>query len=126
MNRQGEDRAVRAVDVLEPSPAQEKIIRENLSRCLVAAGAGSGKTRLLVTAFVHALVDEGWPPERMVAVTFTRKAASELAGRIRAALIACGRADLARSLDAATIGTIHSLCAKLMRTHPLAAGVNPS
>ena len=51
---------------------------------LVAAAAGSGKTRLLVASVVRALVEERLPVERLVAVTFTRKAGAELASRVRA------------------------------------------
>lgn len=94
-------------------------------KVMVGAGAGSGKTRLLVAYFVHALVAEGIPAERMVAVTFTRRAAAELVSRIRVNLEDCGRRDLARSLDSAMVGTIHGLCRRLIREHALMAGVDP-
>ncbi len=91
----------------------------------MAAAAGSGKTRLLVASVVRALTEEGLPPERLVAVTFTRKAGAELASRVREALQNCGRTDLARSLDAASLGTIDSLCRRLVKDEALAAGVDP-
>jgi ATP-dependent helicase/nuclease subunit A len=93
---------------------------------LVAAGAGSGKTSLLVAYYVHALLDEGVPIESLVAVTFTRKAAGELADRIRRDLQGRGRHDLARALDTGTIGTIHSLCRRILRQNALQAGVDPA
>ncbi len=111
---------------VELSPAQLEVLIEAAPRGLVAAGAGSGKTRLLVAYFVHALVDGGVPLQNLAAVTFTRKAGSELAERIRRELISCGRPDLARGVDGAAIGTIHGLCSRLLRERPLEAGVDPS
>lgn len=114
------------VDHTELSAEQAEALMDARPRVLVAAGAGSGKTRLLVAYFVRALVDEGVPVERLVAVTFTRKAAAELTERIRSALENCGRPDLARALDAATIGTIHALCRRLIKERALEAGVDPA
>jgi ATP-dependent helicase/nuclease subunit A len=111
---------------LELSESQRAALLDGRSRVLVAAGAGSGKTRLLVAYFIDALVNEGLPLEQLVAVTFTRKAAAELVSRIRSSLRDCGRSDLARSLDTATIGTIHSLCRRLLRERALEAGVDPA
>ena len=108
------------------SSIQEAAVLDPGERVLVTAGAGSGKTRLLVACFIRALIDEGIPPDRLLAVTFTRKAAAELADRIRKRLHDLGRPDLALSLDAATIGTIHSLCAGLLRESALEAGVDPA
>ena len=125
----GAETRVSAVSCLEHmrlSALQERAVVDERSPLLVAAGAGSGKTSLLVAYFVRALVDEGIPPERLVAVTFTRKAAAELGGRIRDSLEDLGRPDLARSLGGANIGTIHSLCRRLIRERPLEAGVDPA
>ncbi len=108
------------------SPAQRKILSNGRPRGLVAAGAGSGKTRLLVAYFLHALLDQGVPFESLAAVTFTRKAGSELAERIRQELVAYGRPDLARSVDGAAIGTIHGLCRRLLSEQVLKAGIDPS
>lgn len=116
---------MRTVDMVL-SDVQKAAVLDTSERVLVAAGAGSGKTRLLVAYFVRALVDEGLPPERLVAVTFTRKAAAELGARIRRRLQDLGRPDLALALDAATVGTIHSLCAGLLRESPLEAGIDPA
>ncbi len=108
------------------SAAQRKVLFDQTSRTLVAAGAGSGKTRMLVAYFVHALLDLGVEMEDLAAVTFTRKAGSELAERIRKELIDCDRPDLARSIDSAAIGTIHGLCRRLLAAEALRAGVDPS
>ena len=58
-------------------------------------------------------------------ITYTRKAAGELRARIRAALHARGRHDLARELDGAWISTIHGFCSRLLRAHPFAVGIDP-
>ena len=92
----------------------------------VAAGAGTGKTSLLVARYVRALLEDGLGIEDLPTVTFTRKAAAEMKSRIRADLLEKGRSDLAWSLDSAPIGTIHGLCSSLLRAHPLQARVDPS
>lgn len=114
------------LDGMGLSCEQQDALSEARPKMLVAAGAGSGKTRLLVAYFVRALVEEGVPADRLVAVTFTRKAAAELTARIRSALSGCGREDLVRSLDSAMIGTIHSLCRRLIKERVLDAGVDPT
>jgi ATP-dependent helicase/nuclease subunit A len=108
------------------SKLQEPVVSDSRPRILVSAGAGSGKTRLLVAYFVQALLEERIPAEQLAAVTFTRKAAGELVERIRTELRARGRPDLAWSLEAATIGTIHSLCRSLIKERALEAGVDPA
>jgi ATP-dependent exoDNAse (exonuclease V) beta subunit len=113
-------------DEVSLSPAQREVLFDPASHTLVAAGAGSGKTRLLVAYFVHALLDLGLELEDLAAVTFTRKAGSELAEKIRQELIRCDRPDLARRIDSAAIGTIHGLCRRLLAAESLAAGVDPS
>ncbi len=122
-------RGVQTVSCIEGmglSEAQSAAVLDGRPRVLVAAGAGSGKTRLLIACVLHALIEESLPVERLIAVTFTRKAATELVGRIRASLEECGRPDLARSLDLATTGTIHSLCRRLVKDRALESGVDPA
>jgi ATP-dependent helicase/nuclease subunit A len=91
----------------------------------VSAGAGTGKTRVLVERFARAVCDEGVDVESILVITYTEKAAGELRGRIRAGLVERGRPDLARALDGAWISTIHGFCHRLLRSHPFAAGVDP-
>src|SRR5437870_7383163 len=88
----------------------------------VSAGAGTGKTSVLVERFVRAVCGDGLDVDSVLAITYTRKAAGELRARIRAALSAAGRHDLARELDGAWISTIHGFCARLLRAHPFAVG----
>ena len=91
----------------------------------VSAGAGTGKTKVLVERFARAVCDEGIDVESILVITYTEKAAGELRSRIRARLIERGRPDLARELDGAWISTIHGFCHRLLRSHPFAAGVDP-
>ena len=91
----------------------------------VSAGAGTGKTSVLVERFVGAVCEQGLDVESVLVITYTRKAAGELRARIRAALHARGRHDLARRLDGAWISTIHGFCSRLLRAHPFAVGIDP-
>jgi ATP-dependent helicase/nuclease subunit A len=91
----------------------------------VSAGAGTGKTRVLVERFARAVCEEGVDVESVLVITYTEKAAGELRTRIRAGLVERGRPDLARALDGAWISTIHGFCHRLLRSHPFAAGVDP-
>jgi ATP-dependent helicase/nuclease subunit A len=91
----------------------------------VSAGAGTGKTTVLVERFVRAVCEQGLDVESILVITYTRKAAGELRARIRAALRQRGRPDLARRLDGAWVSTIHGFCARLLRAHPFAVGIDP-
>ena len=91
----------------------------------VSAGAGTGKTKVLVERFARAVCDEGLDVESILVITYTEKAAGELRSRIRARLAEAGRPELARALDGAWISTIHGFCHRLLRSHPFAAGVDP-
>src|SRR3954462_12875912 len=91
----------------------------------VSAGAGTGKTAVLVERVVRAVTERGLDVDSILVITYTRRAAGELRTRIRAALAERGRHDLARELDGAWISTIHGFCARLLRAHPLAAGLDP-
>jgi ATP-dependent helicase/nuclease subunit A len=91
----------------------------------VSAGAGTGKTAVLVERVVRAVCDRGLDVDSILVITYTRRAAGELRTRIRAALAERGRHDLARRLDGAWISTIHGFCARLLKAYPLAAGLDP-
>jgi ATP-dependent exoDNAse (exonuclease V) beta subunit len=91
----------------------------------VSAGAGTGKTTVLVERFVRAVCERGLPIESVLAITYTERAAGELRGRIRKRLAELDRHDLARELDGAWISTIHGFCHRLLKAHPFEAGVDP-
>jgi ATP-dependent helicase/nuclease subunit A len=91
----------------------------------VSAGAGTGKTTVLVERFVRAVRDRGLPIDSVLAITYTERAAGELRGRIRRRLAELGRHDLARELDGAWISTIHGFCHRLLKAHPFEAGIDP-
>jgi len=91
----------------------------------VSAGAGTGKTRVLVDRFANAVCDEGLDVGSVLVITYTERAAGELRSRIRRALYERGRDDLARELDGAWISTIHGFCHRLLKTYPFAAGLDP-
>jgi ATP-dependent helicase/nuclease subunit A len=114
------------LDLLQLSEEQLQALHDPSPRILVAAGAGSGKTLLLTAFYLQALLERKLDVEKVVAVTFTRKAGGELVSRIRSTLQKCGEADLAWSLDRAVIGTIHSLCHRLLRDNALALGLDPA
>lgn len=92
---------------------------------MALAGAGTGKTHLLASGYLDHLQD--FTPIEVVAVTFTERAAAELRSRIRAhARAALLPNDIIVQLDAAPIGTIHALAARICRDHPTLAGVPTS
>jgi ATP-dependent exoDNAse (exonuclease V) beta subunit len=91
----------------------------------VSAGAGTGKTSVLVERYVRAVCDRGLDVDSILVITYTRKAAGELRSRIRAALRERGRHDLARELDGAWISTIHGFCNRLLKAHPFGVGLDP-
>ena len=105
----------------ELTPQQEAVVADRNADILVSAGAGSGKTRVLVERYVALLAECRIP--QIAAVTFTDAAATEMRERVRREVR--GRAELAchlRDIDQAVIGTIHSLCLQMLREHPVAAG----
>ncbi len=107
-----------------PNPEQRKAI-EATGEVFVSAGAGTGKTTVLVERFVRAVCDDGLDVDSILVITYTERAAGELRSRIRARLAELGRHDLSRALDGAWISTIHGFCLRLLKTHPLAAGLDP-
>jgi DNA helicase-2/ATP-dependent DNA helicase PcrA len=106
------------------TPAQREAIAAR-GRTLVAAAAGSGKTSVLTELVIGALVTREVAPGEICAVTFTEKAAQEMRERILHGLIERGERELAAELELARIGTIHSLCATILRMSGTTVGVDP-
>src|SRR5215212_8562109 len=108
----------------QPNPEQLEAI-DARGRVFVSAGAGTGKTAVLVERFVEAVCERGLDVDSILVITYTKRAAGELRARIRAELRERGRPDLARELDSAWISTIHGFCNRLLKTYPFEAGLDP-
>ena len=83
---------------------------------LVLAGAGSGKTRVLISRVISLLTEDPMNARRILAVTFTNKAAREMRTRIEAAL--------PTRPDGLLLGTFHGICHRLLRIHAATAGLD--
>ena len=112
---------------MRPNFTHEQLaaIEARTGSSLLAANAGSGKTAVMVERIAEAIRKDGVPVNAILALTFTEKAAGELAERLRRRLTELGDDESARAVDAAWIGTIHGFCARLLRSQPLAAGLDP-
>src|SRR6266566_2657756 len=99
----------------DPLPQQRLAIEAPLGPVLVVAGPGAGKTFCLIARINHLINTRGLAPERICAVTFTNRAAEEIAVRLKHTL-----GDRAEGV---TRGTIHALCLALLREHAEAAGL---
>ena len=92
---------------------------------LINASAGSGKSYTLAD-IVLKNVKNGLAPQRLMATTFTNKAAAELRERLRRKLLQGGHTDGAQLLLDGLIGTVNSVCAHLLREYSLEAGLSPA
>ena len=104
---------------------QKLAVERRREPLLLAAGAGSGKTSVLVERFVRAVREDGVAPGRILAITFTERAAGELRERVRGRFRELGEREAARDTEAAFVSTFHGFCGRLLRAHPLAAGLDP-
>lgn len=118
------------------TPAQQKAIDCLDANMAVSAGAGAGKTKVLVQRYLNILLKTDTACDEILAITFTNKAATEMKQRIRnevAALLQAGSSqekdkwqELRYRLEFAPIGTIHSVCARILRENPVEAGLDPN
>jgi ATP-dependent helicase/nuclease subunit A len=97
------------------SEEQLAVVGRPVAPLIVVAAAGSGKTRVLVERFVEAVLVERIPPERLLTITFTVRAAAQLRERIAARLGERGATGEPAALQGAFIGTFHGFCAALLR-----------
>ena len=107
-----------------PSAQQVAAIEER-GVVFLSAGAGTGKTTVLVERFVRSVVDDGVDVNSLLVITYTERAAGELRTRIRARLAELGHPELVQDLDGAWISTIHGFCSRVLRSYAVAAGLDP-
>src|SRR5258706_5310408 len=99
----------------ELNPAQRAAVRTLSGPLLVLAGAGTGKSRV-ITYRIAALIRSGIQPTRILAVTFTNKAAREMRQRALG-LLKGARKRRSKGESAPEISTFHSLCVRILRRH---------
>lgn len=117
---------------------EQRVAVESLDLSTVlTAGAGSGKTRVLVGRYVNILSKRMADVPEILAVTFTEKAAAEMNDRIRESISVLERSEeelhqrehwrrTKRKMGSAAIGTIDSLCRQIAKDYPIEAGIEPS
>jgi ATP-dependent helicase/nuclease subunit A len=108
-----------------PDKAERDRALDSRASLAVTAGAGTGKTTLLVEKVLRKVLDEKVKIDRILALTFTEKAANEMKLRLRRELRERGHPELLEPLERAEICTIHSYCAHILRQFPVEAGVSP-
>src|SRR5437879_188896 len=102
---------------LSPTPQQRRAIEAPLGPVLVVAGPGAGKTACLIGRIGYLASRKNVPAGRILAVTFTNKAAEEVESRL-VSVLGHKAAEVQRS-------TIHALCADILREFAEAAGLQP-
>jgi superfamily I DNA/RNA helicase len=100
------------------NPAQREAVTAGNGPLLVLAGAGSGKTRVIAYRIAWLIGVQGLSPRNVIAVTFTNKAAGEMARRVDDLLLPVG-------LKAPLIATFHSACVRILRQHGSFIGLPP-
>jgi ATP-dependent exoDNAse (exonuclease V) beta subunit len=114
-----------------PTEEQRRAIEATGAELIVEAGAGTGKTGVMVDRYCRLVCDEGVSPDAVLAFTFTDKAAAELRQRIRAEIELRAEAgserarELLPGLGSAWVTTIHGFCNRLLSAHPVAIGIDP-
>jgi ATP-dependent helicase/nuclease subunit A len=115
----------------EPTAEQRAAIEATGAEVMVEAGAGTGKTGVMVDRYCRLTCEKGISPDAVLAFTFTDKAAAELRQRIRAEIERRAEAgserarELLPGLGSAWVTTIHGFCNRLLSAHPVAVGVDP-
>ena len=132
--RVGPAQLARLLRLPEPTPEQAAVIAAPLGPLAVIAGAGSGKSETMAARLVWLVANGMVRPERVLGLTFTRKAAAEFGDRVRSRLDRLRRAGLdglagadQQSLDGdPVIGTYHAYAGRLVSDNALREGLEPS
>ena len=116
---------------------QKKAIEHPEQSMAISAGAGSGKTRVLVERYMEIILTGAATTDEILAITFTKKAAAELKSRVRERLIEVindSASDTEKefaenalaTIESAPVSTIHSFCQSVLKSYSLEAGLEPS
>ncbi|GIH73208.1 ATP-dependent DNA helicase [Sphaerimonospora thailandensis] len=119
----------RRLGIMPPTPEQAAVIEAPLEPAVVVAGAGSGKSETMAGRVVWLVANGLARPEQILGLTFTRKAAAELAERVRRRLTGLVEAGLVEPelLDSEpTVSTYHAYAARLVADHALREGLEPT
>jgi ATP-dependent helicase/nuclease subunit A len=108
---------------MELTPKQRQAVERRGQDVCVVAGPGSGKTRVLIERFAWLVENCRIDPSRVLAITFTEKAAAEIKSRLIDRF--ASRPDLRDPIERAWVSTIHGFCARLLRENAIAAGISP-
>ncbi|GII85817.1 ATP-dependent DNA helicase [Sphaerisporangium siamense] len=112
-----------------PTPEQAAVIEAPLGPMVVVAGAGSGKSETMAGRVVWLVANGLVRPERVLGLTFTRKAAAELAARVRKRLTRLAEVGMAPAEmldDEPTVSTYHAYAARLVTDHALREALEPT
>jgi ATP-dependent helicase/nuclease subunit A len=104
---------------------QKKAVHAAGKNILVSAGAGTGKTRVLVERILHILRTQKATITELLVLTFTEKAANEIKTRLSDSFRELNLERPRRDLEKAAISTFHSFASRLLKEHPIEAGVDP-
>lgn len=107
------------------SPAQLQAVSTVDKTLCVSAGAGSGKTSVLVERFAYLVSEKGISPEKIAAITYTEKAANNMKERLVEVFTERGLLRERRDLENAYISTIHGFASRILKENPVEAGVDP-
>ncbi len=107
------------------TPSQKKAVSALGKHTLISAGAGTGKTRVLVERVFNLVTRHSVPLSEILVLTFTEKAAGEIKQRLSRRFQEEKRLQARQDLESAAISTFHSFAARLLREHPVEAGVDP-
>lgn len=118
--------------IIDEMRKRDEIVKTFYKNYLLEAGAGAGKTTIIVQRIINQILNEDIDPSNIVAITFTKKASMELAERIQKEALKClldekdlDRINRLKSVDKMFTGTIHSFCQLMLSELPFDADLTP-